>query len=571
MGFWNHIGSLGKIVGLLAGAFASLGTVAAAQSQTAQSKDSTLIKADAETIEADVRFLADDLLEGREAGTRADRLAQHYLVARYRMIGLQPAGDDGTYLQKFGMRMTQLEPGSASIRFSGQRKDRFENGDDVALFGHPVEADQQVDAEMVFAGYGIVSDRQGLNDYEGLDVDGRIVVLLGGPPAFLPATDAAHLASAREQQSQAARRGATGVMYLWTPALEQRYPFALMNDQIGRRDMVWLDEEGRPATVNPLIRVTGFLHGAAVEAALAGTSSHFGDLVEQAQVRSPDGFPLKARISVSRRSTHDDTLTSANVAGFLEGSDPELREEIIVLTAHFDHVGIGRAYDGDAIYNGALDNAVGTAMLLDVATLLASSESRPRRSILFLAVGAEEKGILGSDYFAAHMAEAGGKIVANVNLDGAFPFYDFRDVIAFGAEQSDIIDHLTAATAELSLTVAPDPFPEESIFTRSDQYSFMPRGIPGVFLYNGFTDMAGDNVGRAVWDDLMARVVHLPTDDLMQPIDWDVLAKFSDVFRRLALRLGNADTRPQWRQESMFANDPRAPLSEGSTGESAAD
>ena len=515
-------------------------------------KNSPLIKADAASIEADTRFLADDLLEGREAGTRGDRLTQMYLTSRFHAIGLQPAGDDGTYLQHIRLRSTQLEPNSGSITLTGPLGRRFDNGDDVLIFGHPTEAEQRVvNVPLVFAGYGIVSPRHGLDDYRGLDVRGRIVVLLGGPPAFLPPSDAAHLASAGEQRAAAARRGAIGVVHLWTPALEQRYPFERMRPLLNRRDMAWLDRKGRPQQSSSAIRVSALLHGAAIEAALAAAPKNFDALLSEAKTRSPKGFPLSARLSIARRSRHDDTLVTANVAGLLPGSDPRLRGEIVVLTAHHDHVGIGVPVNGDAIYNGALDNAVGAAMLLDVATRL-SAEARPKRAILFLAVGAEEKGLLGSDYFAEHLSGATGSIVANVNLDGAFPFYDFSDVIAFGSEQSDLARHLADAAAELGLTVAPDPFPEESIFTRSDQYSFMKRGIPGVFLYNGFTDMQGRSVGRKVWDDSMERIVHLPADDLKQPIDWQVLAKFSEVFRRLTRRIADAAKRPRWSPDSLF-------------------
>ena len=512
-----------------------------------------MIEADTASIEADTRYLADDLLEGREAGTRGDRLTQLYLTTRFKMIGLRPAGDGGTYLQRFRLRSTRLVRGSASVTIASPKGRRFDNGDGVLVFGNPLEADQRVEAPMIFAGYGIVSPRHGLDDYRGLDLRGRIVVLLGGPPAFLPAAEAAHLASTREQQAQAARRGAIGVVHLWTPALEQRYPFEMMRPLLDRRDMTWLDPQGRPAIANPTIRVTAFLQGAAIDAALAGTSRQFASLIDEARTRSPRGFALAAGLLIVRRSVHDDTLSTSNVAGLLPGSDPRLRGEVVVLTAHHDHVGVGKPINGDSIYNGTLDNAVGTAMLLDVATRFSSANKRPRRSILFLAVAAEEKGLLGSDYFAEHPTALAGEIVANVNLDGAFPFYDFRDVIAFGAEQSDIAGHLADAAAELGLTVAPDPFPEESIFTRSDQYSFMRRGIPGVFLYNGFTDMSGKSVGRQVWDDAMAKVVHFPTDDLNQAIDWQVLAKFSDIFRRLTIRLADTDNRPLWKASSLFS------------------
>jgi Zn-dependent M28 family amino/carboxypeptidase len=237
----------------------------------------------------------------------------------------------------------------------------------------------------------------------------------------------------------------------------------------------------------------------------------------------------------------------------LPGSDPALADEVVVLTAHHDHIGIGTPVKGDAIYNGALDNAVGVSMLIEVAQAIAAAPQRPRRSILFVAVGAEEKGLIGSDYFAEYPTVARESMVANINLDGAFPFYDFRDIIAFGAEQSQLGERLAAAAGEIGLTVAADPFPEEGIFTRSDQYSFVKRGVPAVFLYNGFTNLEGRNVGRAVWDDVLARIVHEPGDDLSQPIDYRMVAKFADTFRRLTLVTANAPERPLWYRDSVFA------------------
>ena len=224
---------------------------------------------------------------------------------------------------------------------------------------------------------------------------------------------------------------------------------------------------------------------------------------------------------------------------------------MIVVSAHHDHIGIGTAVGGDLIYNGALDNAAGTALLIELARLLAAMPERPRRPILFLAAGAEEKGLIGSDYFAAHPPRSAARLVANINIDGAIPYYDFADVIAFGAEQSQLAERLADAAGQLGLEVAPDPFPEEGIFTRSDQYSFVRRGVPALFLFMGFTDREGRSVGRAVWDEAIARA-HTPSDDLAQPIDYAVLAKLGEVARRLILETANAPQRPLWYRDSLF-------------------
>jgi hypothetical protein len=503
-----------------------------------------------EQIQAHTEFLADDLLEGREAGTRGDRLAQLYLAKQMAAIGLAPAGDEGSYLQSFRVRATQLEAGSAALRItSGGSTRAFENGADVAVFADPVEPDQRIEAAVVFAGYGIVAPEHGIDDYRGLDVRGKIVAVLGGPPAFLPAADAAHFGSTDQQRTSAEKRGAIGVVVLWTPALEQRFVFDGLRPLLARTELNWIGRDGRVSIGAPGIRARAFLRGSATDALLVGSGLSFARLMETAKTRSPRGRALRSTLSLSRRSRHRDDLVTANVAGLLPGSDPAMAGEPVLVTAHYDHVGIGAPVNGDAIYNGALDNAIGTAMLLEVARRLKAAPERPRRPILFLAVGAEEKGLIGSDYHAEH---GGSRAIANINIDGAMPFYDFSDVIAFGAEQSQMGERLKAAAGELGLTVALDPFLEEGIFTRSDQYSYVKRGVPALFLYMGFTDMAGRKVGRAVWDRTAREITHMPADDLAQPIDYRVAAKFADVFRRVILVTADHPERPLWYGGSVF-------------------
>ncbi len=507
------------------------------------------IEIDPRRLKAHMGVLADDRLEGREAGTRGDGLAQLYIRTRFEEIGLVPGGDAGGYLQRFRVRATTLEPESVDFRIGARG---FANGEDVAVFGDPLEAEQRVEGAAVFAGYGIVAPEHGMDDYRGLDVAGKVVALLGGPPPFLPAAEAAHYGSTEQQRLTAEAKGAIGVVILWTPALEQRFAFDGLKALLGRTDLNWLGQDGRPHVTAPKVRLRAFVRGKAADALFEASPRRFAAVLGKARNRSPKGFDLGSTVSLARRSRHDDRLASANVAGLLPGSDPRLEHELVVLTAHYDHVGIGAPVGGDSIYNGALDNAIGTAMLIEVARSLAHGPARPRRPILFLAVGAEEKGLIGSDYFAAHPSVAGESLVANINLDGAMPFYDFSDVIAFGAEQSQMGERLAAAAGQLGLGVAPDPFPEEGIFTRSDQYSFVKRGVPALFLYMGFTDMAGRNVGRRLWDELNETIVHRPGDDLSQPIDYQVAAKFAELFRRVTVETANAERRPLWYRDSIF-------------------
>jgi hypothetical protein len=530
---------------ILAGLLLLLATSAPARDPVPSG--SPIVQADPARLRADMAFLADDLLEGREAGTRGDALAQLYIRTRFEEIGLVPKGDGGDYLQRFRVRSTRLVPGSADFRIGGRG---FANGGDVAIFGDPLEAEQRIEAGAVFAGYGIVAPERGIDDYRGLDVRGKVAVVLGGPPPFLPPAEAAHHGWADQQRLVAEARGAVGLVILWTPALEQRFAFDGLRGLVGRTDLNWIAPDGRPQVTAPGIRLRAFVRGAAADALLAGAPRGMAALLDEARRRSPRGFELRPGLSLVRRSTHDDRLASANVAGLLAGSDPALKDEVVVMTAHFDHVGIGEPERGDRIYNGALDNAIGTAMLIEVARSLAEAPRRPRRPILFLAVGAEEKGLIGSDYFAANPTVR--EAIADINLDGAMPFYDFRDVIAFGAEQSQMGERLAEAAGQLGLAVAPDPFPEEGIFTRSDQYSFVRRGVPSLFLYMGFTAMDGRSLGRALWDELGKNVVHRPGDDLSQPIDYAVAAKFADVFRRVAIATADAPARPLWYEDSLF-------------------
>lgn len=534
-------------------ACAALFFAAPAPARPAVPAGSPEIGVSAAEIRAHLNVLADDLFEGREAGTRGDRLTQLYLASRMAAYGLEPAGDADGYLQRFRLRATRLVPDSVRFTVTGPGGARsFANGGDIVVWGDPTEAEQAFEAPMVFAGYGIEAADHGLADYRGLDVRGKIAVVLGGPAPFLPAADAAHHGATDQQRIVAARHGAIGLVQIWTPALETRSPWSFVQGLTDRTDMAWLGPHGRPTVAGPGIRLRALVNGAAAEAIFAGARTPLARIRAMAKTGSPRGFALPARLAFARRSTHDDKASSANVAGLLRGSDAGLRDEVVVLTAHHDHIGIGAPVNGDTIYNGALDNAIGTAGLLELARVLAAAPERPKRSILFLAVGAEEKGLVGSDFFAAHPTVRREALVADINLDGIIPFYDFSDVIAFGAEQSELTVHLAAAAGQLGLAVAPDPFPEEGIFTRSDQYSFVKRGIPSVFLYVGFTDMAGRRVGRDWWDRLSATVVHQPGDDLAQPIDDAVTAKFVDLFRRLALETANAPVRPRWYDDSSF-------------------
>jgi hypothetical protein len=508
----------------------------------------------AQEIRAHLEFLADDLLEGREAGTRGYDLAAKYVAAQFAAAGFEPAGSNGTYFQPVTLRKSTLVIDSVSFSISKNGSSReFVNGSGVAIFSSPTQAEQQITAPLTFAGHGIVAPEFGLDDYAGLDVRGHVVAVLGGPPAHMPGEAAAHYGSPDQQRRAAAERGALGVMIIYTPAMEARFSFARQLGQLPRTDVYWVGPDGKPREEPAEIRLRALLDTEAAEFLLDGAPQDLNSILETARTRPPKGFPLNARVSVSRKSRHE-TGTSSNVVGFLRGSDPELANEIVLLSGHLDHVGMGPPEKGDRIYNGAMDNAIGISSMLEIARVLAASPARPRRSILLVAVTAEEKGLIGSDYYAHHPTVPIERIVANVNLDGALPFYEFVDVIAFGAEHSTLESQVREAAESMGLTVSPDPFPELGIFTRSDHYSFVRQGIPSFMLLMGMGGGANGRAGREAWDNFSTRHLHRPSDDLNQPIDYRVTARFAEVYRRITLNIANAEAAPLWYEGDVFGD-----------------
>ncbi|MEP1231650.1 MAG: M20/M25/M40 family metallo-hydrolase [Litorimonas sp.] len=503
-------------------------------------------------IKSHMAFLADDALEGRGIATRGEELAALYIATEFAKLELEHGAGD-SFIQPVPLRATKIDLQHTvfEVEGDGQRMS-FRNGDDIVIYGDDKRPIVNIKGDLVFAGHGIDAPELGMSDYDNLDVSGKIAVVLGGPPSFLPAAEAAHFGRSLEKQKAAARHGAIGVVRIYTPEQDAWFPFVNFRQFMESSTFSWR-ESAKENQVDQSSIPTFRLNVNSSKGLFSKAERTVDEVIEEGRSGAVKGFPLHNKASLHLVSTHDDALSSGNVAGLLEGSDPLLKEEVVVVTAHYDHVGICRPESvKDRICNGAIDNAFGVAAMLDVARQLSQSDQRPKRSILFLAVGAEEEGLLGSSYFVNHPTISQDKIIANINMDGGLPFYDFSDVIAFGGEQSEMGDWLAKAITPMGLSVASDPFPEESLFTRSDQYSFVKKGIPALFLYNGFSNLEGENVGREVWDDITSNHYHSPSDDLHLPIDYTVAAKYAEVFKRLLLETANAPARPLWYQDSVF-------------------
>jgi Zn-dependent M28 family amino/carboxypeptidase len=503
-------------------------------------------------IKAHMAFLADDLLEGREAGTRGYDIAANYVASQYAQLGVKPAGDNGSYLQQVPLTASRAaSEGGISYTSADGKSGALTFGEDYLPAAQPNKAEVSLTAPLVFVGYGVVAPERGRDDYAGLDVKGKIVVFLSGAPAGFQTEERAHYGNVGVKRDAAARHGAVGVLTVPTTSSEKNRPFA--RGVPGYQDwrMTWRDAQDVPYVRggDAASLATLSLKGAAK--LFAGAPVTLENVL--AAAARPDGqvkgfdLPMQATVQLK---TEIEKRQSSNVAGLIEGSDPALKAQVIVLSAHLDHLGITTHGTGaDKINNGALDNASGVATLLEVARGFKEARTKPRRSILLLAVTAEEKGLIGSEYFAHNPTVPKADLAADVNLDMPILLYDFQDVVAFGADRSSIGPAVARAAGRVGIALSPDPLPEEGLFTRSDHYRFVEQGVPSVFLMTGFK-----NGGEKGFKDFLATHYHKPNDDLSQPIDYNAAARFALVNYEIARELADAPARPSWNRGDFFGN-----------------
>jgi Zn-dependent M28 family amino/carboxypeptidase len=498
----------------------------------------------ADRFRGHVEYLASDLMEGRDAGTRGYDLAASYVATRFLSLGLTPAGTDRGWYQT--VPFVEAKPaGAASIKVGATS---FDPARDVAIGASTLAPAQELTAKAVFVGYGLQAPKYGFDDYRGLDVRGKYVVVLSGFPKGTPSEIGAALNATKARA--AADRGALGVITVPTNADEKRRPIARTIESAAHPSVSWEEAEGKPYALAPEIRITATFGRPAAQALFAGAPRNLDQVLAAAEGQGAKikGFALTPTVAISRTNSLR-RFTSPNVLGVLPGSDPALANEYVLLMAHLDHVGVEPKKTGDQIFNGAMDNATGIATMLEVARAMAESGTRPKRSILFAAVTAEERGLLGSEYLAKHpvVAANGGKVVGVVNLDMPVLLYDFTDVIAFGANHSSLGGAVQRAGAQIGVALAADPLPEENLFTRSDHYKFVREGVPAVFLMTGF-----GNGGGKQFTDFLATHYHKVTDETKLPIDWTAGAKFAKINYLIAKEIADAPAAPTWNKDSFF-------------------
>ncbi len=495
---------------------------------------------------AHVKALADDRLEGRETGSPGLGEAESYVVDQLRKAGLEPAGADGAFYQKVEFESRRvIEKDSSAALVRGGRVEPLVLGEDAILSAR-VDLAPEVEAPLVFVGYGLRVPEKGYDDLAGLDLAGKVAVLLNGSPAEIPGPLASHYQTNRERWRAFREAGIVGVVSVPNPA-SMDIPWSRMAANRARsamevRDPAFHETEGAKLAmvVNP----------ARAEPLFAGTGHTFAEIADLARDRKPlPRFPLGVSIRVKAR-VEKQTVESANVVAQMPGTDPARKGEDVVLSAHVDHIGVGEPIGGDRIYNGAMDNASGTAVLLDVASSLARSPDRPKRSLLFVFVTAEEKGLLGSKYFTARPTVDLASMIADVNVDMFLPIVPLRRLTVWGLDESDLGDAVRAAAAAHGVEVQSDPEPQRNIFIRSDQYNFILHGIPALMMAVAPDPGSAEQV--TLFRDWLTHRYHAPSDDTSQPVDLAAAGLYEDVVCTLVLDVANADRRPEWKPDTFF-------------------
>jgi hypothetical protein len=502
-------------------------------------------------IRAHVEFLADDALEGREAGTRGFDVAAHYVATEMALDGLEPAADDGSWFQKVPLRRSSLIGSSLQVSAPGVPAADIAVPDEGIIAPNSRNPDLTLTGGVVFAGYGVTAPDQGYDDYKGLDVKGKFALIFYNAPSTFPSEMKAHYSSQPQKFRMAADHGAIGVITMFRPDDLGVPPWERLKGYGTQPTVTTLLPDGTPVMAEPRLQVVSYVNEAGARKILAGSPVTFEDAAQHAGDGKTGGAALASTVTLSVKTKYEDAQ-SENIVGKLKGSVPALASTSVVLTAHLDHLGIKPSGDGDRINNGAYDNATGSAILLEVAKAFADAPAHPKRSVLVVFMTGEEKGLIGSDYFARNPVKAAGTIVANVNLDMPVFMTASKDIVAFGSENSTLDAIVKRAIAAEGYTLSPDPMPEQNIFVRSDQYSFVKRGIPSVYLEPGFTATDPKVNGREVFESFLNGHYHQPSDDLSLPMDLKAVARFADANYLIAREIANDPVAPTWKPGNFF-------------------
>jgi Zn-dependent M28 family amino/carboxypeptidase len=492
-----------------------------------------------------VKFLADDSLEGRDTGSEGLRKAQAYAVEQLQKAGLEPAGANGFY-QPVRFNQYEVDEAKSSLALvTGGQSKLLSFADDAFINTRSTRASASLSAPLVFIGYGLQIPEKNLDELAGLDLQGKIVVYLAGSPSDIPTALASHYQTAGERWKSLRAAGAIGTISIFNPA-SMDIPWSRISVNRNHPSMDLADPEFYET---PGLQLGVSFNPASAEKLFEGSGHTFAEIAALGKDRKP--LPhfalsnsLKANAIILSKS-----LESSNIVAKLTGSDPTLKNEFVVLSAHIDHVGIGAPINGDRIYNGAMDNGSGSALAMDIAASLKAHPEKVQRSILFVLVTAEEKGLLGSKYFATHPTVAPKSIVADVNVDMFLPIVPLKILKVGGLEESDLGTRAAAIAQSMGIKPIADPEPLRNLFIRSDQYNFIKQGIPSVKCDVTFEPGTPE---QKIFKDWLTNRYHAPSDDVNQPVDLRAAALYEEFTLRLLLETANAPARPRWKPDSFF-------------------
>ena len=506
-----------------------------------------------EEIDAHLRFLSSDLLEGRAPATRGGRLAEEYIAAQLRTFGVKPGVGDTSYFQRVPIDVVKADPKTVKVTASGKATANLRFPDDVVVWAGSATDASNTRGELVFVGYGASAPEYKWDDFKGVDVRGKVLLVLVNDPPAPPSEPNLFGGKAMTyygrwtyKYEEAERRGAAGMLIVHTTAAAS-YPWQVVvgSNSVEHRLLP------RPSNAPPPIGVRGWITDSAATALLAQAGLNMATLRKQAESRDfrPVSTGIVMDMSMQNSMQH---MAANNVIGVVRGIDPKVRDEYVAYSAHWDHLGIGPVVNGDSIYNGAADNASGVATVLTIAHAAAEGV-KPRRSQLFVFVTAEESGLLGSQYFGEHPTVPASKIIAALNMDVVNLKGKVSDLDVMGDNKSSLGPTLASLVKPNGITLSPDPSPEAGHFYRSDHFSFAKVGIPAVSIGPGV-----DYVGRpAGWgkqqdDDYTAHRYHQPSDEYRSDFDLSGAAQLGEIVYRFGTALGNANTVPTWNADAEF-------------------
>jgi Peptidase family M28 len=497
------------------------------------------------------RFLASDLLEGRGVGTRGGDLATEYIATQFALAGAQPAGANGTYFQPVPLVGVETQPNSRLTATAGGNTIDFQWLEDFVGVNETQKPAIQFDADAVFVGHGIAAPEWKWDDYKGVDVRGKVVVLFTNEPTstdpnFFDGRALTYYGRWMYKYEEATRRGAVAAIIIHTTPTAG-YGWNVVRSSWGRQNSYLELGPGEYA-----LSLAAWVTRDAGQKLLSLAGKNVDELLAASESRDFRPIPLGIRIHGSIASKVR-KIASRNVAAVVPGSDPKLKDEAVIFSAHWDHLGVGEPINGDPIYNGAVDNATGCAILVELAHAWAALPQKPRRSALFLSVTGEEDGLLGSVYYAHHPIYPPAKTALNLNYDAIYPWGRAKDVVITGAERTTVFPQAQSVARRMELAITSDTEPEQGHYFRSDHFSLARVGIPA-FSIGHATEFAGKPADyyQKSWEEFNSKHYHQPSDEFHEDWDFTALEQAAEFGFLLGIDVANQDKLPDWRPGDSF-------------------